>query len=103
MRRLTPLLRDIGCVLSLTTAAVAKARQVHRAMHRCIVVFVPAVFISWDQIRLIGATGSSAAADRPRDALSVEILSAAAQLYSVATSCTTNTKQIEVMELEHYG
>jgi len=39
--------------------------------------------------------------DGLRDAMSVEILSNAAQ--AVWTSCTTNPRQIEAMELDHYG
>ena len=49
-------------------------------------------------------TRSSAIADGPRDALcqSKSCQLHAAQLHA-GTSCRTNSQQIEVMELEHYG
>jgi len=53
--------------------------------------------IIWPTLSEVSNTRSSAAADGPRDALSVKILS------TVETICTKNLQQIAVMQLEGYS
>ena len=53
--------------------------------------------IIWPTLSEVSNTRSSAAADGPRDALSVKILS------TVETTCTKNPQQIAVMQLEGYS